>query len=113
MIFPDEVGRKPINLFADVNIGERTQKAKSLQQPQHHANHNDGIEDTFNGTVHWNIVVDEPKEHANNNQYDKHTDERHLAFLFPCAMWKMFFHSDTTVLPNGDGREKFPNKGGA
>ena len=40
------------SLTADVNVGEGMEQAEDIQQPQHHGNHHNSIEDRFDRSLH-------------------------------------------------------------
>lgn len=41
-------------------ILQETEKAKYLQKPNDNNNYNDNIEDTFDFTIHRDVIIDEP-----------------------------------------------------
>jgi hypothetical protein len=53
---------------ADLNAAKRAQHSKRLQQPEHDRNDDDDIQDVLDLSVHGDIGVDEPKQHANDDQ---------------------------------------------
>ena len=64
-----------IKLFSDMDCTERTQDPECLQKPHNHTNYYNCIQYTLDGSIHRNIIVDEPEQHSNDDQDDKHTDE--------------------------------------
>jgi hypothetical protein len=61
VIFPDDARCIAATLLSDMNGADRTQKAERLQEPKYHTDHDDSIENAFYSSVHWYIIVDEPK----------------------------------------------------
>ena len=60
-----------LNLW-HANIAGVTQYAKNRQKPDDNANHYDHIENLLDLTVHRDVGVYQPKQHANDNQrYDE------------------------------------------
>jgi hypothetical protein len=54
------------------NIAGVTQNPKNRQKPDDNANHDDDVENLLNFSVHRDIGVYQPKQHANDNQrYDE------------------------------------------
>jgi hypothetical protein len=47
------------------DIGEGMEKPKNVQEPQHHGNNYDAIQDRLNGARHWYEAIDEPEKNAN------------------------------------------------
>lgn len=46
--------------------------SKYFQQPYHNNNYNNSIQQGFDGTLHWNVCVHEPK---NNSGYNENDDD--------------------------------------
>jgi hypothetical protein len=66
-----------IRSFSDANGAQRSEHAKSLQQPKHDADDDNSVEDTFDLSVHGQVIIDEPKQHANDDQDDDDVNEGH------------------------------------
>jgi hypothetical protein len=59
-----ELGR----LLPHVDLGERTENSKNVQEPQDNRNDHDGIQDRLNGARHRYESVDEPENNTNHDQ---------------------------------------------
>jgi hypothetical protein len=57
--------------------GNGTENSKNVQQPQNHGNNYHDIQDLFDGTCHWNVVIHQPKENANHDQNQHYINYRH------------------------------------
>jgi hypothetical protein len=53
--------------------------AKGKQDPDNDANHDDGVDNRFDLSVHRNIGVDEPEQYADDNQGENERNQRHRA----------------------------------
>jgi hypothetical protein len=65
LIFPVIV---PVRLRPNVDVGKRMKKPRDVQEPHNHGDHDDGIQNRFNLSLHWNEAVDQPKQ---NTYYDQ------------------------------------------
>ena len=45
-----------------------TQHAEAVQQPENDRDHDDGVKDRFDRSGHRNVGVDEPEQHADDDQ---------------------------------------------
>ena len=64
--FADDFERR--FLSADVNGADPGEQTEGLQEPKNHANYDNDIKDIFYLPIHGNVVVDEPKKYANDDQ---------------------------------------------
>lgn len=53
---------------AHAKTGNRVHESKDIEQPQNHADDDDGIQDRLDGTGHRYEVIDEPEENTDRNQ---------------------------------------------
>jgi hypothetical protein len=53
---------------ADFDVLKRAQQTEYLQQVNHHRDHDDGVQESRNLGIHRDIGVDEPQQHADDNQ---------------------------------------------
>lgn len=51
-----------------VHASNRAEHTKSIEQPDHSGNYNNAIEKPFDLAIHGDVVVNQPKQHANNDQ---------------------------------------------
>ncbi len=51
-----------------MNPGQRMEQSKNIQQPQHHGDDYNTIQNGFDGSLHWNESVYRPQENAYNDQ---------------------------------------------
>jgi hypothetical protein len=51
--------------------------AKYVQQPNYQYNHNHGIQNSFNGALHWNERIDKPENYSNDNNYKENSEKWH------------------------------------
>ena len=56
------------NWKLNVYLIHTAQNAKNIEQPDHHNNDNDRVQNAFNGTLHRDERVDEPKNDSNSNK---------------------------------------------
>jgi hypothetical protein len=57
--------------LANMNVGERLQQPKDIQQPQHYGDYYDGVQDRLDGTRHGNETIHQPQQNSDNDQgYD-------------------------------------------
>jgi hypothetical protein len=43
-------------------------QSENIQEPQHHENNHDGIQDRFDGARHRDVTVNQPEENPNYDQ---------------------------------------------
>ena len=55
-------------MLLDTDIAQWAQKPKSAQQPNGQYDDDDHIEEVFDFGIHWDIIVDEPKDNAHDNE---------------------------------------------
>jgi hypothetical protein len=55
-------------LRPEVDAGERVEKSENVQKPQNHANHNHGVENRLDGSLHRYEGIHEPEQKTNDNQ---------------------------------------------
>jgi hypothetical protein len=53
------------------------EKSKNVQQPQHHTDDHDSIQDGLNRSFHWYEAVDQPKENTHHDQNQQYLKYRH------------------------------------
>jgi hypothetical protein len=56
-------------------------ESKHIQEPQHHSNDHNGVQDRLDTACHGNEAIHQPQEDANDNQSEYYLKERH-AFTF-------------------------------
>ena len=61
----------------DADVAGVMENAEGEQQPDHDANDHDGVEDGFYLSVHRDVVVDEPEQHADDDQGDGEIQKWH------------------------------------
>ena len=54
-----------------------TEHAKGGEQPDHHADHDDNVEDLFDFAIHGNVGVDQPEDDADDDEGDEEINEGH------------------------------------
>lgn len=54
----------------NTDVSAVMENAEGKQQPYHDANDDDGVEDLFDLSVHRDIGVDQPEQHADDDQGD-------------------------------------------
>jgi hypothetical protein len=59
-----------IQLPANANMREGTEKPKYVQKPQNHNDHNDCVQNGLNCSLHGYEAVDKPKQDSYNDQND-------------------------------------------
>jgi hypothetical protein len=52
----------------DTDVTAVIQDAEGIQQPYNDADHDHNVEDFFDLTVHRDVIVDQPEQHADDNQ---------------------------------------------
>ena len=57
-------------------------KPKNVQQPQHHRNDHDCVQDGLNRSLHWYESVDQPKQNTHHNQNNEYLKQRHELLTF-------------------------------
>jgi hypothetical protein len=57
----------------DMDVSRVMENAEGKQEPNNDANDHDGVKDFFNLSVHRNVGIDQPEQHADDHQGD---DER-------------------------------------
>jgi hypothetical protein len=60
-----------------MNGAERSEHSERLQQPKHDTDDNDGVQDAFDLSIHWYVIIDKPKQHTNDDQGNDNINERH------------------------------------
>jgi hypothetical protein len=64
------------------SVGCLAKKSEGSQQPKDDSDHNDNIEDTLDLAIHRQVIVDQIKNNANDNEADDQIDKRcHDEFL--------------------------------
>ena len=51
-----------------MNVLQRPQNPEGFEQPKDDHNDHDAIQNTFDFAIHRDIIVDEPKQNADNNK---------------------------------------------
>ena len=54
-----------------------TQDAEAVQEPDDDRDHDNEVENGFNRRSHGDVGVDEPQQHANDDQGEDDSDKRH------------------------------------
>jgi hypothetical protein len=55
-------------LRPDANPREGVEQSKYVEEPQHHANDDDGVQDGLNAACHGNETIHQPQQDANDDQ---------------------------------------------
>jgi len=55
-------------LLSDAEPGEGVEQSKYVEEPHHHANDDDRVQDRFNGTCHWDESVNQPQDDPYDDQ---------------------------------------------
>lgn len=61
----------------DADAMQRGDNPEEIEQPDSHANDHDNVEDRFDGSLHRDETVHQPKEDADNNKRDDYLKEWH------------------------------------
>jgi hypothetical protein len=75
-----------IGLLSDPDRIQRPENTGSLQQPDQDGDYDDHIEYSVDLPVHRNVVINKPQQYADDDEYDGHMNERHLAVQFSLAL---------------------------
>jgi hypothetical protein len=73
--FSVDADRVRLHLMSNVDIGQRVDQAEDLQQPKNDRDHDDGIQDPFDLSIHRDVGVDQPQHNADDNQNENKTDQ--------------------------------------
>jgi len=57
-----------IQLAANADMGKGTKKSKYIQEPEHHNDHNNGIQNGLNRSLHGNESVNQPEQNTHDDQ---------------------------------------------
>jgi hypothetical protein len=68
LAFTSRVRNLPIRFSPDADSRDGMKESEHIQEPQHHADHHDGIQDGFDAARHGDKAVHQP-------QQDTHDDE--------------------------------------
>jgi hypothetical protein len=68
------------NSLAQVEFWGAGQQAEYIQQPDNHSDHHYSVKDRLDGCRHWNVLIDQPEKHANDNQQQYDLNQRHSEF---------------------------------
>ncbi len=55
---------------SQTNAAQRPKNVKYLKQPDHHVDHDDGIQELLDAAGHWDVAVDKAKQDADDQQPD-------------------------------------------
>jgi hypothetical protein len=66
--------------MADVKLREIVEEPEYLQKPKDDGNDYDGIEDSFDLSLHRDKAIDEPQQDANDDKGENQSDKGHLLF---------------------------------
>jgi hypothetical protein len=58
----------PPRLLSDADSGEGVEQSKYVEEPQHHANDDDCVQDRLNASGHGDETIHQPQEDANDDQ---------------------------------------------
>ena len=68
---------------SNAKLSEVAEESKYSEEPEDKGNHHDGVQDTFDLALHWDVAVDQPQQQAYDGNCNDNVDEGHLA---PCRM---------------------------
>jgi hypothetical protein len=57
-----------VALLSDADARERVEQSKYVEEPQHDANDDDGIQDRLDTACHGDETIHQPQKDANNDQ---------------------------------------------
>jgi len=55
-------------LLSDADSGERVEQSKYVEEPQHHANDHDGVQDRLDTACHGDETIHQPQQDSNYDQ---------------------------------------------
>jgi hypothetical protein len=58
----------PLHSHPAAHMREGMKQSKYIEEPQHHGDDNDRIQDRFNRALHWYEAVDQPKQNTHHDQ---------------------------------------------
>jgi hypothetical protein len=61
-----------LRLSPDVDMGERVEESKNIQQPKHYGDDHHCIQDGFDRSLHWYEAVDQPEQKSDHDQNDEY-----------------------------------------
>ena len=75
-----------VHFSTNVNAPEGMKQSKYIQEPQHHADDHDYVQDRLDAAGHGDETIDQPKENSNYDQSYQDLNERHnlLPFRLCC-----------------------------
>src|SRR5262245_20711418 len=88
--------------LSDVNVSGRAQDPEGLQQPDDYHDPDDDVEYLLNLAVHGDVVVDQPKQHSDDDQKYDDVQQIHLFFASPI--------SAVRISPSSQ-RDSYPDQG--
>jgi len=73
-----------IPLSAHVDAGEGTHQSKYFQEPHHHENDHDSIQDRLDGSCHGDETINQPEQNTHYDQNHEYVNQRRglLSSLF-------------------------------
>jgi hypothetical protein len=57
-----------VPLVTNADMGKGTKKPKYIQEPQHHNDHNNSIQNGLNRSLHGNESVNQPEQNTHDDQ---------------------------------------------
>jgi hypothetical protein len=66
-----------VEVLVDLNVADRTENTKNLQEPNDDADDDDAIEDGLDAGCHGNEAIDEAEEHAYDDKHDDDVKQIH------------------------------------
>jgi hypothetical protein len=86
---PSRTGKQPkdeeLSKILDprkLDVSSVIDNSKGVQQPDDDANHHDNVEDLFDLSVHRDVGIDKPEQHAHDNQRYDDRNQRHNSSPF-------------------------------
>lgn len=53
-----------------MDILQTAEHSKSIQKPDNEDYHNNGIKDSFDCLLHWDVIINQPEQYPDNNKND-------------------------------------------
>jgi len=61
-----------VHFSANVDTREGMKQSKYIQEPQHHADDHDGVQDRLDAAGHWDETIHQPQKHSNYDQAEQY-----------------------------------------
>ena len=65
-------------LGPDLELRDIVEETEYIHKPQNHDNDDNRVENAFDGPLHGNEAVDQPKQNSDDEQRDDNIDQRHF-----------------------------------